>query len=465
LICRDARKRGLSGSSWQICFASNKKAKVNCYFTGKFPKMISRRNFVKNSSLSLLSGSLLIREKGDHPVLSQGPSIRQISIHASSGSFYRFIGPNAYDDKPKGIKGNSRKMLRVELSNGMIGLGTLGYQVLDSDILAFIQKLVGIDIFTLYLWKDERIVGVSPVGTPYFFDANYAWVESAILDALGQFFKKPVWKFFGDGVRDGIDPYDGTIYFEDIVQDGDARVIGNIGKRIKQDGYRAVKLKLGRPDKWMPGEAGVERDIEAFIALREAVGNNFNIMADANNGYKNKFDWAVNMLEACAPYNMYFIEELFPDNMIDYTKLRNILLKENMFIPIAEGENIKSNDMLEIFTEYCNTGVYHYIQPDIPTCGFSNILRIARMAEKHSHVKLIPHVWQSQMGLIMSAHLSKIQPNVPFVEDSRYDEHALMTTDYQFVQGQWFLPESPGWGIQLTPDFLQFMEGEALIIQ
>lgn len=88
---------------------------------------------------------------------------------------------------------------------------------------------------------------------------------------------------------------------------------------------------MGRVDKWLPGEAGVERDIEAFIALREAVGNNFNIMADANNGYHDKFDSAIKLLKACAPYHMYFMEELFPDDAEQYAKVRDILAGDNLY--------------------------------------------------------------------------------------------------------------------------------------
>ncbi|MCK5442438.1 MAG: hypothetical protein KAJ23_11145, partial [Maribacter sp.] len=199
----------------------------------------------------------------------------------------------------------------------------------------------------------------------------------------------------------------------------------------------------------------------AFIALREAVGSNFNIMADANNGYRDKFDWAVKLMKKCAPYDMYFMEELFPDNAAQYLKLRDILLEENTFIPIGEGESIQNMDT---FSSYFEAGVYNYVQPDMPTCGFSNIMRAAKAAEKYNHVKLIPHVWQSQMGLLMSLHASKIQSNIPFVEDSRYMEHALMANNYLFDDGKWFIPDAPGWGVTLSPNYKQFIEGEPLII-
>lgn len=426
--------------------------------------MLKRRNFLKTSSLATmaLTSSCVAAKPIDGAVtkMDKGPTLTKITVLAGSGSFYRFIGPNSYDEKPKGIHGHTRRTVMVELSDGTVGMGTVGYRQFNKDVLESLRPLLGKEIFSFYQWQQDKIVSVSADAEKYFLDSVYAWVESAVLDALGKVKNQPVYRLFGESVKEGIDPYDGTLYFADIVypHNKGVDVISQIGKRIKSDGYRAIKLKVGRCDKWMPGEAGVERDIEAFIALREAVGTNFSLMTDANNGYKNKLDFALRFLKACAPYNMYFMEELIPDDTDAYLKLRDSLHADNLHIPIADGENVWMEDMMEVFHDYCESGVYSYIQPDIPTCGFSNILRIARMAEKYPHVRLIPHVWQSQMGLLMSAHVAKIQKNIPFVEDSRYDEHIMMAPDYKFAEGQWHVPDSPGWGVYLAPGYEEYIE-------
>lgn len=431
--------------------------------------MWNRRHFISKSTLtfgSLTAGSTIktFPDLYSSLYIGKGPVISKFSIFPAGGSFYRFIGPNAYDDKPKGVTGNPRKILVVELSDGTLGIGTIGYRPLTDEVISSTKSLLGQDVLSLYRWNDHRIMGPAQDFAPFAYDANYAWVESAILDAIGHVMQMPVFRLFRDAVREAVDPYDGTLYFADVAHDTDATIIGEIGKGIKEDGYRAIKIKLGRPDKWMPGEAGVERDIEAFIALREAVGNNFNLMADANNGYRDKIDWAIKLMKACAPYDMYFMEELIPDDIRQYQDLRESLAKENLFIPFAEGESIWQSDMLSTFENYCQSGVFHFIQPDMPTCGFSNILRVAKMAEQYPHVKLIPHVWQSEMGLIMSAHLAKIQSNIPFVEDSRYQEHALHNTGSQFIQGQWILSEEPGWGVSLVPGYAEYVDGPTIEI-
>ncbi|WPP51462.1 mandelate racemase/muconate lactonizing enzyme family protein [Catalinimonas niigatensis] len=421
--------------------------------------MLSRRHFVK------IAGTIPFLPTPDSFAADPSfhaarPLIKKISIFNSSGSFYRFVGMNSYDTAPKGIKG-SRKSVMIEFSDGTLGLGTVGYTNITESIISKIRQLIKQDPLSFYQWNGDQIAGVVPAMQPYFYNTDYAWVESAILDGIGKMKNLPVWKMLGESKREGIDPYDGTLYFEEIANNTDVSLIGEIGKRIKEDGYRAIKMKLGRPSKWLPGEAGVERDIEAFITLREAVGQNFNIMADANNGYKGQHDWAVKLMTACAPYHMYFMEELFPDNAQQYLRLREALLKENFFIPIAEGEDIREMDK---FDQYCQEGLYNYIQPDMATCGTNNILQTARQAEKFPHVKLIPHVWQSQLGLIMSLHVSKVQHNIPYVEDSRYFEHAFIPSGYIFRNGQWFIPDKPGWGVELSPDFRQFIADDEIVI-
>ena len=156
-------------------------------------------------------------------------------------------------------------------------------------------------------------------------------------------------------------------------------------------------------------------------------------MADANNGYKDQFGWALKLLKATIPYDMFFMEELFPDDAVMYKKLQAELMNAGLYVKIAEGENIRD---MPVFDQYMRDIVYSYIQPDMATCGMSYILHTARKAAKFPQVKLIPHVWQNQFGLIMSMHASKVQWNIPYVEDSRYFEHSFNSSGYLFKEGQ-----------------------------
>ena len=379
---------------------------------------------------------------------SRAPVISKVTLLQVPGDYVRPVAMNAYDTKATGKAGHI-KLIRAFLSDGTMGLGVEGYVAIREPGLAFLKQMIGVDPQTVFRWSGERIVGFSSKYEAAMRQPENSWFENVLLDLVGKLRGKPVYRLFGEGVRDRLDCYDGSLYFVDIASNRGAEAVGEVAKAIQRDGYRALKIKVGRPSKWLPGEAGVVRDTEAFIAAREAVGWNFNIMADANNGYAGHFDWAVRFLKDCSPYEMYWIEEIFPETVEDYRKLFRALLEVNAVIPVAEGENIH---MMEEFQPYLEADIYRYIQPDMRTCGFSKILQAADMAAPH-RVKVVPHNWMSQMGKHISMHAAKIRKNIPFVEDDRFHNFALDASSYQFQDGQWSVSEKPGWGIDLSGNY------------
>lgn len=422
-------------------------------------RSLTRRNFLKAMlAVPALYALPLPRIMAESK--HNGPVIEKITMLRIPGEFYRPVAMNAYDPGPKG-KAGSIRLIRVFLSDGTMGLGVEGYVSIGSKTISFLKNMIGINPLNVYSWEKGQIREIHPSYRLSLQDPQYSWFEGPLLDLVGKLKGKPVYQLFGKSVRDGVDCYDGTLYFADVAANRDASIIGEIAKRIKEDGYQAIKLKVGRPYKWVKGEAGVKRDIEAFIAAREAVGSNFNLMADANNGYEGHFDWAVRFLKACAPYEMYWIEEIFPESIEEYRKLNQTLLENNAYIAIAEGEDIK---WMEEFAPYLKSRIYRYIQPDMRTSGLTNILRAADMAADHG-VSLVPHNWMSEMGKLMSIHASKIKKNIVFVEDDRYHNFAIDASSYAFRNGQWFVSERPGWGVDLSPHYVTFSResGEMVI--
>ena len=418
----------------------------------------TRREFLRSAAGTALACALppapaFVRRIGSAPV------IERITLLSVPGEFNRFVAMNAYDQAPKGKTGSIR-VARLVLSDGTTGVGVVGYRFRD-DTLAQLRRLLGRDPLSFHDWRDGTIRGFAPDVDAFFREPHLAWAETPLLDAIGQLKGEPVWRLFGSAVRDAVDCYDGSLYFADVAQQRDARAVAEIAARIRDDGYRAIKLKLGRCFKWIPGEAGVERDIEVFIATREAVGANFNLMTDANNGYQDHADWALRLLRACAPHDMYWIEEIFPETVDGYRSLRQAMFDAGCTIRIADGESV---NRMEEFDPYLNAGLLEVVQPDMRTVGFSNILRAADAAASHG-VMLVPHNWQSELGKLMSIHAARIRRNIAFAEDDRYHTHAFDASDYLFRDGQWHAPDAPGWGVRLV-DYDRFVrQGEELEIR
>jgi len=422
---------------------------------------LSRRNFLRTAASSVAVATLAPVDTLGQDVVSPGPTIDRVTILEVPGSFNRPVAMNAYDDAPKGKTGTIQ-LVKVTLSDGTKGLGVEGYSDIDSETVGGIKKaMIGTNPLDVYQWDGDRIRGLAPNYRAFTEDPDYAWFETPLLDAVGKIKDKPVHALFGPSVRDRVDAYDGTLYFKDVELEQDADVIGELAARIEADGYKAIKMKVGRPFKWMEGEAGVERDIEAVAAAREAVGSNFNLMADANNGYQDHFDWAMRFLEETAPCELYWIEEIFPEQEERYNRLLQQMHERNVSVPIAEGESVRR---VSEFQPYLEAGIFDVIQPDMRTAGFSNVLRGADLAAAHGKM-LVPHNWQSEVGKLMTIHAAKVKESIRFVEDDRWSNHALDTSDYAFRNGQWTAPEKPGWGIHLNGHYDRFAEeSEELVI-
>ena len=65
-------------------------------------------------------------------------------------------------------------------------------------------------------------------------------------------------------------------------------------------GHRAFKVKVGRGARWMATDAGLDRDVAVVGAVRDAIGPDCNLFADANNGYT--LNLAKEFLERTASY-------------------------------------------------------------------------------------------------------------------------------------------------------------------
>jgi len=409
---------------------------------------MNRRGFIKGALIT--AGSAAMRPAGELRAAT-APAITKITILEVPGEFVRPVAMNAYDKQPVGKSGHIR-LVRVFLSEGTMGLAVEGYVPIRDPGMKFLRQMIGVRPDAVFLWDGDQIVGHAPEYSALIQDEQNCWFELALLDLVGKLRSKPVYALFGKEVRSAIDAYDGSLYFVDVAGGRDASAVAEVAKAIRGDGYRGLKIKVGRPWKWMPGEAGVVRDIEAVIAAREAAGANMNLMADANNGYQDHHDWAVRFLNESSPYGLTWIEEIFPETLDDYRTLHRQLQEINADTPVADGESVR---VMDEYTPFLDAGLYRYVQPDMRTCGFSKVLYAADLAAPR-RVNVVAHNWMSELGRIACLHAAKIRRNIPLIEDDRYHDLALDTSAYEFRDGQWLLPDKPGWGVEISPNYDQF---------
>jgi o-succinylbenzoate synthase len=98
--------------------------------------------------------------------------------------------------------------------------------------------------------------------------------------------------------------------------------------RVREDGYRAFKLKLAASPESRP----IEVDLERVAALREAVGQSVRIRLDANEAWSR--NEAIRALSALAPFDIEYVEQ--PLERADLEGLA--WLEKEAPIPVAADE-------------------------------------------------------------------------------------------------------------------------------
>lgn len=83
--------------------------------------------------------------------------------------------------------------------------------------------------------------------------------------------------------------------------------------------------------------------------------------------------------------------------------------------------------------------------------GFLDNARVATLAEEAGAIA-VPHNWASQLGVIMSLHLSKARKAVPMVECDRSTCDVLRADWLQLRNGLFKLPDEPGLGVSVDED-------------
>lgn len=214
-------------------------------------------------------------------------------------------------------------------------------------------------------------------------------VDIAIWDLLGKATKQPVFRLLGGKTKEKIPVYASRLYsqpLEDLAKEA---------QQYKDQGYRAMKLRFG----WGPvdGAAGMQRNVELVRTVREAVGYEIDLMADAYMGWT--LDYARRMIPLLEPYQLRWLEEpVIPDDIAGYAAL-----KAMNRIPIAGGEH---EFTLYGFRELLDQKAVDYIQFDTNRVGgITQARKISALAEAYE-VPVIPHAGQMHNYHIVMASLN-----------------------------------------------------------
>jgi L-alanine-DL-glutamate epimerase-like enolase superfamily enzyme len=273
------------------------------------------------------------------------------------------------------VRTKDRGGARVEISTdeGIVGMAPCsgGVKALVEGTIA--RKLVGMDpLRGEAIWQTMYMGGTrKPVAAGTDIVAMSA-VDNALWDLRGKSFGQPVWKLAG-GAKETVRVYAAGGYYED--EKGIAELCAEM-KGYVAEGFSAVKMKVGWPG------AGLRRDADRVYAVRDAVGEDVELMIDANNAWDatTAIRFA-RMVEDARPY--WFEEPVHPDDFKGAVKVA-----EALDMPVAAGENTFTRYG---FRELIDAAAAEVVQADPNTCGgISEWLKIAALASAN-HLPMAPH--------------------------------------------------------------------------
>ena len=297
-------------------------------------------------------------------------------------------------------------LVRVGTDAGIVGYGDatnhfLPYSV-EGMLKDLIPYLIGEDPERIeYLWQvcfRRRFMRGGPST-----GSAIAGIDQALWDIKGKAYGVPVYQLLGGLARTKVRVYG-------HVSGNTAAEAARMAKDRVAKGITAIRFRAfhsyDRTD-FHDHDLGVCQQIEYLAAIREAVGDDVDLILECHGRYDPP--WAIKLAELAKPYHPFMIED--PIRHENPAALAQVRKSTN--IPLAIGERYHSKwDCREtIVNQYVN-----YIRVDVCHCGgISEMKKIAAMAEAY-YIDLIPHNNAGPLGSAATLHAALAIPNVAMIE-------------------------------------------------
>lgn len=278
--------------------------------------------------------------------------------------------------------------------------------------------------------------------------APAAYVEQALLDLFGKTVNRPLGELLG-GVRRKEIP----VYLSGSVRETTAEQEVEVYRAaLEASGARAVKFKIGgrmaRNADQYPGRT------ESMLRLaRKTLPPDTVIYVDVNGGWNAAK--AIRMGPFLREIGVGFLEEPCPWEEIPETKR----VADALEIPIAFGE---CDSSLWKFDHMIRTRAQDIAQPDLNyNGGFIRTARVARMAAR-AGIPITPHNTQTGAAACNILQFASAIPNIgPYMEfpfRGKYSDESWHEPHFRMQQGRLVVPDGPGPGVKIDPDYLKKAE-------
>ncbi|MAS03081.1 mandelate racemase/muconate lactonizing enzyme family protein [uncultured Mycolicibacterium sp.] len=265
-------------------------------------------------------------------------------------------------------------------------------------------------------------------------------IDIALWDLAGQALSQPVGRLLGGRYRDRVRPY------ASVLMD-DAPVMRENLRSLVEEGFTAFKIGW-----WKFGRVDSATDERTVAAAREAVGDCL-LAVDAGGSeafFPGGLSWAKRTADMLAAYDVAWFEEaLAPDDVEGF-----VMLRAHSRVPISGGEVLTRR---QAFAPFIQAGAFDIVQPDTTKGGgLSESRRIGWAAQDHG-MRLVPHGWNTGVGLAADLQLASALAATDLVEyktGSAYIDELIAGGWTLDADGMLAVSDAPGLGVTLNSDAL-----------
>jgi len=261
--------------------------------------------------------------------------------------------------------------------------------------------------------------------------------DMALYDLLAKKAQLPLYKLFGgSNTRE--------IYTDMTISIGTPEKVANDALAFRKAGFPAIKVKLGTTTK---------DDVARIEAIREAVGDDYPIRIDANQGWDTVT--AINTLQALGKYNIEHCEEPIPK----WNTRGLVRVRENSPIPIMADESVF--DPHDAFRLACMGACDYFNIKFSKSGGIYNALKINAIAEASGIKCQVGCMSESRFALTALMHFVLAGKNIVHYD---MDSSLMLAVDpviggIQYRgKGKWILEDTIGIGAGFKEDVLSSME-------
>ena len=312
--------------------------------------------------------------------------------------------------------------------SGRVGLGytytpnAIGasavWKIIESDLAPLLQHVDpdAIDAIWQKMWWHLHFVGRGGMAS-----FAMAAVDIALWDLRGHRESLALWRLLG-GRDPEVPAYAGGI---DLYLPTESLL--SQAKDFLGQGFRAIKMKVGRQH--------ILEDVKRVKAMRNLLGPNFPLMADANMGWT--IDQAIKAVDALSQFDLYWLEEpLIPEDLEGHERLGR-----ESSIPIATGENLHS---VHEFEHLINYGHVDFPEPDAATLGgITPWMRVAELAQSKG-LPVTSHGIHD-----VHVHLLAGISNASYLEVHGFGLERFIERRIELKEGKAIAPDTPGHGVKL----------------